>query len=219
MCDAGHSDRHCAGFPSSAAPVPGRILPSTSRSASLEVCETLGEGDGELACALSTATILTVVHCHTLALQRTDSPSKAQPATGEVDALIRQVLADRIVAKDIPDFGLLGGAKRIAVQSDVVGLPLPLGKDALPVLEGYELRLISTGEAQAEAERTNANVHFIAIQNPKIFGNRESIDWSGLRDGSESDSIKMCCCSRSLEYRLAEGHWVFVRWHNDGICH
>lgn len=150
-------------------------------------------------------------------LQATDS-SKAQVAVGEVNALIRQVLADRISAKDIPDFGLLRDAKRIAVQSDV-GLALPLGKEALPVLEGYELRLISTGEAAAEAERTGANLHFIAIQHLKIAEDTASL-WIGVdfAMATHPQWVKTCCCIRSVEYRLAQGRWVFVRWGNEGYC-
>src|SRR5688572_5898917 len=102
--------------------------------------------------ALMAAALLNMVHPRAMAVQGPPPSSQARAASGEVDVLVRQVLADRIAAKDIPDFGLLRGATRIAVRSDRVRLPL--GKDALPILEGYELRLISTEEAQAEAERT-----------------------------------------------------------------
>ena len=102
--------------------------------------------------ALIATALLTLVHGQVPVVQGTNPSSQIQ-AADEVDALVRQVLADRIAAKDIPDFGLLLGAKRIAVRSDGIG-GLALGKDALPALEGYDLRLISTGEAQAEAERT-----------------------------------------------------------------
>ena len=50
-------------------------------------------------------------------------PSQSQATAAEVNALIRQVLADRIAAKDIPDYGLLRGAKRITVRSDRVRPP------------------------------------------------------------------------------------------------
>jgi hypothetical protein len=162
--------------------------------------------------ALMAAALLNSVHVRPTA-QRTNPP------TAEADAVVRQVLADRIAAKDIPDFGLLRGAKRVAVRSDGVGLGLALGKDALPALEGYELRLISTTEAQAEAERTQAVVHFIAIDHLQI-GEDTAVLWIGvdLTMPTDPKMIKMCCCSRSLEYRRVEDRWVFVRWGNEGRC-
>jgi hypothetical protein len=169
--------------------------------------------------ALIVTALLTLVHGQAPAVQGTDSSSQAQATAGEVDALIRQVLADRIGAKDIPDFQLLRGAKRIAVRSDGVGFRLTLGKGALPALEGYELRLVSTGEAQAEAERTQANVHFIAIDHLNIGGDTAGL-WIGVDFAMAPNPkwVKMCCCSRSLEYRRAEDRWVFVRWGDQGRC-
>ena len=166
---------------------------------------------------LVAAALLNLVYGGALAVQGINPSSQAQATASEVDALVRQVLADRIAAQDIPDFGLLRGAKRIAVRSDRVGLPFALGKGALPALEGYELRLISTEEAQAEAERTQAIVHLIAIENLQIGGDSASL-WIGVDYTTPRDprSIKMCCCSNSLEYRRVEGRWVFARWGGDG---
>ncbi len=130
--------------------------------------------------ALIATALLTLVHGQVPVVQGTNPSSQIQ-AADEVDALVRQVLADRIAAKDIPDFGLLLGAKRIAVRSDGIG-GLALGKDALPALEGYDLRLISTGEAEAEAERTQTLVHFIASTVSNWTGHRRSMDWRGFHD-------------------------------------
>ncbi len=169
---------------------------------------------------LIAAALLDLVYGRALAEHGINPSSQAQQAiASEVDALVRQVLADRIAAKDIPDFNLLRGAKRIAVRSDRIGLPLALGKGALPALEGYELRPISTEEAQAEAERTQTHVHFIAIENLQIGGDTASL-WIGVDFSMPSDPklIKMCCCSRSLEYRRVEDRWVFVRWGDGARC-
>lgn len=167
--------------------------------------------------ALMAAALLNMVHPRAMAVQGPTPSSQAHATAGEVDALIRQVLADRIAAKDIPDFGLLRGATRIAVRSDRVRLPL--GKAALPALEGYELRLISTEEAQAEAERTQTIVHFIAIENLQIGGDTAGL-WIGVDFTMPPDPklVKMCCCSRSLEYRRVEDRWVFVRWGDGARC-
>jgi hypothetical protein len=168
--------------------------------------------------ALIATALLTLVHGQVPVVQGTNPSSQIQ-AADEVDALVRQVLADRIAAKDIPDFGLLLGAKRIAVRSDGIG-GLALGKDALPALEGYDLRLISTGEAQAEAERTQTLVHFIAIDGFQIGRDIAGL-WIGVdfTMPTKPGIVKMCCCSRSLEYRRVEDRWVFVRWGDAGRCY
>lgn len=168
--------------------------------------------------ALIVAVLLALAHAYTLAKQGTDSSSKAQGNADDVNAVIHQVLADRITARDIPDFGLLSGAKRIAVRSGA-GLSLALGKDALPVIEGYELRLISSEEAQAEAERTGTNVHFIVVDRFRSFGDTVSL-WIGVdfAMAPNPDAVKLCCCSRSLTYRRANDRWVFVRWGDEAHC-
>ena len=142
---------------------------------------------------LIAATLLSSVHARAAAVQENNPPSQAQAAAArDINALVRQVLIDRIPAKDIP--GLVGDAKRIAIRSDRVRLPL--GQDALPALQGYELRLISTEEAQAEAERTQTIIHFIAIERLQIQGNTASlsigVDFTMPRDPKR---VKMCCCS------------------------
>jgi hypothetical protein len=169
---------------------------------------------------LITVALLSCVHARAAAVQENTPASQAQAAAArDINALVRQVLADRIPAKDIPDFGLLRGEKRIAVRSDLV--PVPLGQDALPTLEGYELRLISTAEAHAEAERTQASVFFINIENLRMLGG----DAAGLRMGvdfampADPKRFKMCCCSRSLAYRRIEDRWVFLGWSDDGRCY
>ena len=87
-----------------------------------------GPGSGvvvELALrALLTAALLNFVHGRAPAVQGNNLTSQDQPIVSEVNAVIRQVLADRIAAKDIPDYGLLRGTQRIAVRSDGLGTRL-----------------------------------------------------------------------------------------------
>jgi hypothetical protein len=137
--------------------------------------------------------------------------------TSEIDGLVRQVLADRIVAKDIPDWNLLRGETRIAIRSDPIRLPI--GKDALPALEGYELELITAEEARAKAERTRENVRFIAIERLQIQGDKASL-WIGVDVTIPPDPnlIKLCCCSRALDYRRVADGWVFVQWSDMRRC-
>jgi hypothetical protein len=173
---------------------------------------------GELAISIAVAAaLLSFVHLAAAAAQESNSPSQRQAMTSEIDGLVRQVLADRIAAKDIPDWGLLQGATRIAIRSDPIRLPI--GKDALPALEGYELELITAEEAQAAAERTRGNVRFIAIERLQIQGDTASL-WIGVDVTMPADPklIKMCCCSRGLDYRRAADRWVFVQWSDMMRC-
>ena len=168
---------------------------------------------------LIAAALLSGVHARAAAVQENSPPSQAQAAAAaEINALIRQVLADRIPAKDIPGHNLLQGAKRIAIRSDRVRLPL--GEEALPALEGYELRLISTEEAQAEAVRTQTKVFFIAVERLQIQGNTASLS-IGVDFTMPPDPklVKMCCCSRWLEYRRIDDRWVFARWDDITSCY
>ena len=135
---------------------------------------------------LIAATLLSSVHARAAAVQENNPPSQAQAAAArDINALVRQVLIDWIPAKDIP--GLVGDAKRIAIRSDRVRLPL--GQDALPALQGYELRLISTEEAQAEAERTQT-IHSLHCHRASADSgeHRESLDRRGLHDASGSQA-------------------------------
>jgi hypothetical protein len=173
---------------------------------------------GELAVRIAVAAaLLSFVHLTSAAAQEANPTSQRQATTSEINGLVRQVLADRIAAKDLPDWGLLRGAKRIAIRSDPVRLPI--GKDALPGLEGHELELITGEEARARAERTPANVPFIAIERLQIQGDTASL-WIGVGFTMPPDPklVKMCCCSRGLDYRRAADGWVFVQWSDIMRC-
>lgn len=151
------------------------------------------------------------------------SPTLAQSlpsrqAGPEVDVLVRQVLEERLVAGDIPDIGLLRGAKRIAIRSELPKSQLVLGEAALPQRDGYEFRLISTSEATAEAERTKAWVYFIAVD--RLERSQETVTmWLGTDfiAPAEPRIMKTCCCERSVQYRRVQDRWAFVSW-SVGIC-
>jgi hypothetical protein len=69
------------------------------------------------------AALLSFVHLAGAAAQESHSPSQRQAITSEIDGLVRQVLADRISAKDIPDWGVLRDATRIAIVPTLSGCP------------------------------------------------------------------------------------------------
>ena len=171
---------------------------------------------GKLAIHVAAAALLSFVHA--AAAEETNLGSERQATSSEIDGLVRQVLADRIAANDIPSLGVARGTKRIAVRSDPVRLPI--SKDALPAVEGYDFRLITAEEAQSESDKTNLFVYFIAIERLHIQGDTASL-WIGMDFTMPSDSklAKMCCCSRPLDYRRADDHWVFVRWDEPYRCY
>ena len=171
---------------------------------------------GELAIRVAAAALLSFVH--TAPAQETSLGSQRQATVSEIDGVVRQVLADRIAANDIPSLDLARGTKRIAVRSDPVRLPI--SKDALPAIEGYDLRLITAEEAQAESDKTKLFVYFIAIERLHIQRDTASL-WIGMDFTMPSDSklAKMCCCSRPLDYRRADDRWVFVRWDEVYRCY
>ena len=171
---------------------------------------------GELAIRVAAAVLLSFVH--TAATQDTNLGSQRQATSSEIDGVVRQVLADRIAANDIPSLDTARGTRRIAVRSDPVRLPI--SKDALPAIEGYDFRLITAEEAQAESDKTKRFVYFIAIERLHIQGDTASL-WIGMDFTMPSDSklAKMCCCSRPLDYRRADDRWVFVRWDEPYRCY
>ena len=141
-----------------------------------------------------------------------------RPADAAVDALVKQVLEERLADGDIPDIGLLDGAKRITIRADLPSSRLILSSEALPRRPGYEFRLVSTDEAVAEAERTKTRVFFITIDRFETLGERATM-WIGTDFvlPSEPTVLKMCCCEGEVHYRRTSNGWEFARW-GEQIC-
>jgi hypothetical protein len=144
--------------------------------------------------------------------------SAPAPAGAEIDAIVRQILEERLAAGDIPDIGLLGNAKRIAIRSDLPKSRLLLGPRAVPERQGYEFRLISTAEATAEADRTKTSVHFISVDRLEKSADTVSL-WLGTDFVLPSDSknVKTCCCESLVKYQRTNGSWAFAGW-GAGVC-
>ena len=171
--------------------------------------------------ALIVGLVITAASDRTLALcdgSLALARAQARPAGAEIDALVRQVLEERLVAGDIPDIRLLGGAKHLAIRSDLSLSRLTLGEGALPRREGYEFRLLSEAEAIAEAERVRALVYFIAVDRFEWSGDTATMSL-GVDFVAPADPVivKMCCCERRAQYRRIQNRWVFVQW-RPGSC-
>jgi len=134
-------------------------------------------------------------------------------APDEVQAFVRAALENRLRANDVPDLNLAAGSHRLAVRDSMPRAHLILKEAALPEVEGYQLYLLSAAEAQAEADRHNASVLFIAVDEPSINGDSATI-WLGVDTAvpSQSGLIKLCCCTGKAEFRRSASSWHFVKW-------
>jgi hypothetical protein len=142
------------------------------------------------------------------------SPATAlRPAGAETETFVRQALEDRLAAGDLPDIGLLGQSKHIAIRRELPKAGLTLGPGALPKRDGYEFELISAAEARSEATRTKRTISFVAIDEPVITGETATI-WLGadLAWPDDPNVVKLCCCEGKARFSRARDRWAFVRW-------
>ena len=130
----------------------------------------------------------------------------------EVELLIKQALEDRLAENDIPD-GILLGRTRIAILQVMPRTGQTLTSRALPQRAGTEFYLLSSRDAQAEADRTGRNVPYIFVDNPVIKGDAASlsigVDFVMPRD---KKAIKACCCTGFGQFMRVAGKWTFLKW-------
>ena len=136
-----------------------------------------------------------------------------QPASDEIQALVRAALEDRLRANDIPDLNLLQGSRRIGVRGVMPRAQRSLSDSALPRLDGYELFLLSPADAQGAADRRNETIEFITVDDPAVGPERATI-WIGVDTAvpAKSGLIKLCCCTGQAEFRRNGDGWTFVKW-------
>ena len=141
------------------------------------------------------------------------APSRASLplAPDDVQAFVRAALADRLRGNDIPDGNLLQ-SRRIGVRDVMPQAHLALKEMALPQVT-YELFLQSPADAQAEADRRNAPVAYLIVDDPIITGDAATL-WLGVDTAipRASGLLKLCCCTGKAEYRRVDDSWVFVKW-------
>ena len=132
--------------------------------------------------------------------------------SAEIESLIKQALEDRLAEHDIPD-GILLGRTRIAILQVMPRTGKRLTDRALPQREGAEYYLLSTKDAQAEADRTGRNVPYIVVDQPTIDGDTGSlaigVDFVMPR---EKKSEKLCCCTGVGQFKHVAGKWTFLKW-------
>jgi len=138
------------------------------------------------------------------------APRSVSPRIAE---FVRQALADRFTAGDIPDLGLVEDRTHVFVRREMFGDGLLLGPDALPAMPGVKFELVALKEAEARAAHSGRNVVFISVDRPQVSGDTASI-WLGVDIAvpPRSGVIKMCCCTSLAEFRRADDRWAFVKY-------
>jgi hypothetical protein len=133
-----------------------------------------------------------------------------QPASAEIETLVREVLESQLMAK-FPDFHLLDRSRPIAIRADVPMTGLLLSDAALPRIEKHEFRLVSLAEAQAEADRVQQPFRFIEVERVAITGDMGTLTMGvELTLPSNSNFVKMCCCNAAVVFRRLNDRWTFV---------
>lgn len=132
--------------------------------------------------------------------------------SAEIESLIKQALEDRLAEHDIPD-GILLGRTRIAILQVMPRTGQTLTTRALPQREGTEYYLLTSKDAQAEADRTGRNVPYVVVDQPTIDGDTGSlaigVDFAMPRD---KKSEKSCCCTGFGQFKRVTGKWTFQKW-------
>lgn len=134
-------------------------------------------------------------------------------ASAEINALVKQALEDLLARQGLPDGNLLSGATRIAIREEMPRAAMRLGTEAVPERAGNQFYLLSRAAAQAEADRSKVNVHFITVDSPEITPDGAMI-WIGvgLVAPSEPKVIILCCCTGHGQFQRSDGRWKFVKW-------
>lgn len=144
----------------------------------------------------------------------TKGPADLPPAPDNIQAFVRAALEDRLAARSLPDLGLLGQDKRIAIRADMRVAGSRLDDRALPQVPGYEFYMISTAAVTAQAARTKTEIAFVTVDRPEIRDNGEATIWLGVDTADPPDprSVKLCCCDGEARFRRVDGRWTFVEW-------
>jgi len=146
------------------------------------------------------------------------STTRAQPrsalpeASAEIQDLVRDAIADRFRADDIPDINLLPDRTHVFVLRELGSAHLKLTDRALPSLREAHFALISADDTHAMAARTGRDVVYIAVDGPLINGDSATISLGVDFVPANTSSVKMCCCSGRAQFSKAAERWTFVKW-------
>jgi len=150
----------------------------------------------------------------------TTEPLPQHDARGQEMDLVRQVLAERLVAEDLPDLELVRHGDQV-VLSPIVSVPggnLVLNPEHLPRIPGWTFRLLDRDGARLEADATRHDVFYLELAVSTRSGDSATV-WFGVQMVMPSDSTAtpMCCCERSARFTKVDEIWRFAGW-DRGTC-
>ncbi len=135
-----------------------------------------------------------------------------------IQRFVRDAIADRFAARDLPDFGLLPESGDIWIRQETDNPNSELTNDALPQLNNRQFRLIQQSVAQARADASGTSIVFITVGRVVVNGADASINLGvDTVDPRSPGTIKLCCCSGDAKYQQVGDEWKFVRWESQ-VC-
>jgi hypothetical protein len=146
------------------------------------------------------------------------STARAQPgsafpeASAEIQDLVRDAIADRFQAGDIPDISLLPDRAHVLLLKELRSANLQLSERALPSIRDTRFELMSAAAADAAAERTGRDLIYIAVDSPQVDRDTAAISLGVDFVPANTRSVKMCCCSGRAQFSKTAQRWTFVKW-------
>ena len=146
------------------------------------------------------------------AVLHAQAPAMGREAGAKIQDFVREAIADRFQAGDIPDMNLLRDRSHVYVSRELPSDSVQLTERALPNIPDSRFELISFAELSAMAARTRSDVFYIAVDSPRIEQESATISLGVDFVAASKETLKMCCCSGRGEFRRTESRWAFVKW-------
>ena len=149
--------------------------------------------------------------------QISGAPAEPWPdAAANIQKFVRDALADRLKAGNIPDLDLRAGQNRtLNIRREITRDRKRLSDEALPRLDGFTLTLRTLPELQAETDRTNRSPMFIIVNSVGLAEESGTIDMgTDVLLPTNSRQIKLCCCVARGTFARSTAGWTFQSWSN-----
>jgi hypothetical protein len=146
------------------------------------------------------------------AVLHAQAPATYREAGAKIQDFVREAIADRFQAGDIPDMNLLRDRSHVYVSKELPSDGVQLTERALPKIPGLRFELISFAELSAMAARTRSDVFYIAVDSPRLEPESATISLGIDFVAASKDTLKMCCCTGHGEFRMTANRWAFVKW-------
>lgn len=140
--------------------------------------------------------------------------AETSPLQGE-QSVLAEALSSRIVARDIPDFGLLPdtGAIVVVQHPQLISSGYGLAQQELTSVEGRPIVLATADSVQALARQSGANVFFVGVGPMNRQGDTLRIGMGVDYASPEPEALgKLCCCSGDAVFSLRGRRMTFSGW-------